>query len=475
MIRGVVVLLCLGVCLVAAAPAAAGGPLRTGVAEPGELEPGDFAKIRSAGGTVVRFTANWRGITAQRPAAPTDPSDPAYSWERLDRQVILATANGLDPILTVMWAPSWAEGPGGGPSGTVRPDPVELGQFARAAAVRYSGSYPANPNDPYSEALPRVRYWQIWNEPNREYFLSPQYSGGALVAADWYRMMVNRAAAAVHAVNPANVVIAGGLAPFGRVGHPAPLRFMRDMLCMSGRPHRPTCSTTSQFNAWATHPYTSGPPTRQAFGRDDVSIGDLPEMRRLLSAALRYGHVASARNVELWVTEFSWDSDPPDRWGVPIPLHARWTAEGLYRMWRAGVTTVTWFLTDDDPVSRSPYQSGLYFADGRPKLAWQAFRFPLVAFNSGRRVYVWGRTPWGRSGRVVIQQKVTRRWRTVAAVRANSYGIFSRKIRITQRGFVRARLAGGSASSVPFSLRKPRTCYVNAFGGSPPVGLRPAC
>jgi hypothetical protein len=199
-------------------------------------------------------------------------------------------------------------------------------------------------------------------------------------------------------------------------------------------------------------------------------------MRRLLSAAIRSGRVVSSRSVQFWVTEFAWDSDPPDRYGVPIALHARWTAEALFRMWRSGVSVVTWFLTRDQPVRRSPYQSGLYFADGRPKLAWQAFRFPLVAFGSGRRVLVWGRTPWGRPGRVLIQQKTSRRWRSVAVASANGYGIFSRRLGIARRGLVRARLADRSATSVPFSLRRPRDCFVNAFGGSPPPAvLRPAC
>jgi hypothetical protein len=460
-------------CFAVVPTAFAASPLRTGIVEPGPIEAVDFARTRAAGGTMFRMMATWAAIARSRPATPADPNDPAYDWSALDRQIVLATEHGLAPILVIAWAPAWAEGPGSGPRGTVRPDPTEFAQFARAAAIRYSGGFPANPNDPYTESLPAVRYWQAWNEPNRGYFLSPQYVNGSLVAADWYRAMVNQFADAVHAVDRANVVVAGGLAPFGRRGHAAPLAFMRDMLCMSRQPHRPACTARARFDAWAAHPYTSGPPTRQAFGRDDTSIGDLPEMRKLLSAAIRYGHVSSARRVELWVTEFSWDSDPPDRWGVPTRLHARWTAEGLYRMWRSGVSVVTWFLTRDLPGS--PYQSGLYFADGRPKLAWQAFRFPFVAFVTGRRVYVWGRTPWGLSGRVFIDQRTSRRWRRVATLSANGYGIFSRKLRIARRGFMRARLANGSAWSLQFSLRKPRNCYVNAFGGAPPVGLRPVC
>ncbi len=472
MTRAAVITGCIvGVFLALASTASAARPLRTAIADPFPAGSVAFERTRSAGATMARLTISWRAVATRRPAAQANPRDPAYDWAAFDREVTLAVANGLKPIVTVISAPRWAQGRGSGAVGTVRPDPVALGRFARAAATRYSGDFVTSSG----EVLPAVRHWQVWNEPNRGYFLSPQYVHGSLVAADRYRAMVNRFADAVHAVDRANVVVAGGLAPFGRRGHASPLGFMRDMLCMSPPPHRPVCRARARFDAWSTHPYTSGGPTRHAFGRGDVSIGDLPEMRRLLSAAIRSGRVVSSRSVQFWVTEFAWDSDPPDRYGVPIALHARWTAEALYRMWRSGVSVVTWFLTRDQPVRRSPYQSGLYFADGRPKLARQAFRFPFVAFVTGRRVFVWGRTPWGLSGRLIIQQKTSRRWRTVAAASANGYGIFSRKLRIARRGFVRARLADRSATSVPFSLRKPRTCYVNAFGGSPPIGLRPVC
>jgi hypothetical protein len=74
-----------------------------------------------------------------------------------------------------------------------------------------------------------------------------------------------------------------------------------------------------------------------------VSIGDLPEANRLLRAAVRARHVVSRGRVQLSVTEFGWDSKPPDDYAVPLKLHARWVAEALYRMWLDGVTLVTWY------------------------------------------------------------------------------------------------------------------------------------
>jgi hypothetical protein len=441
------------------ASAAAAGPLRTGIVDPGAF--GDprtgeraFARTKAAGGSLAKVLVFWRGAAPRRPENPADPDDPAYSngfWQNLDFQVTAARRHGLDPILYVQGAPSWAEGSGPGDPGTVRPDPVEFGRFARALATRYSGSFVPN-QDPYAEPLPRVRYWQAWNEPNRDYFFMPQYERGRIVSATHYRAMVNRFANAVHAVDPTNVVIAGGLAPIGKPGKPAPLSFMRLFL-----------SAPVEFDVWAHHPYTSGGPTHRATNRNDVSLGDLPKMRALLRSAVRTGRVVAGGAVGFWVTEFSWDSNPPDPRALRSVLHARWTSEALYRMWRNGVSAVVWFKVQDDPLSATAYQSGLYLANGRPKRSLKAFRFPVVGFARRGGVYVWGRTPGGAPGRIAIQIKVGRRWRQLARISANSSGIFSRRLRTRSRAsYVRARV--GRETSLPFSLRPVGDRYVNPFG-----------
>ncbi len=437
---------CYCVALAAAHAAPAARPLQTAVTDQGEFVGAEaglaFARVRSTGASVARIEVLWAAVAPRKPAAATNPLDPAYRWEVTDRKVRLAVAHGVRPILQIHAAPAWAEGkPSGatrpdrvGPTnrGSFRPSPIEFGRFARAAATRYSGVF---------EGLPRVRLWQAWNEVNVSSELTPQFIGKRPASPAWYRTMLNAFAASVHGVRRDNVVIAAGLSPFTvrnkYIVSIGPLRFMRELLCLSGgRTPRPTCRQTAQFDVWSTHPYTSGGPTRHAYHQDDVSLGDLPEMRRLLDAAVRARKVVSSQKVRFWVTEFSWDTKPPDPHAraVPIKLHARWVAEALYRAWKAGVSLVAWLQIRDDPYPSYPSQSGLYFRRGaslrtdQPKPALQAFRFPFVAFREKSGTQVWGRTPTSRPGQVIIEQNSGKGWRRLSVVHANAYGIFSSRL-----------------------------------------------
>ena len=244
--------------------------------------------------------------------------------------------------------------------------------------------------------------------PKRRLLLHPQEENGRSFAPAHYRSMVNAFAEGVKRVHSNNVVVAGGLFPFviNRPGAQAigPLRFMREVLCLSKR-NRPNCDQRVRFDVWSHHPYTSGGPTHRADNPDNVSIRDLPRMRKVLRAAVRYKRIIHNRSVRFWVTEFSWDSNPPDPKGVPIDLHARWVAEALYRMSALGRQPGHLVPAPRRRRERTTAQRDIrirgaptFCAGGlgcdRPKLSFQAFRFPFVAFRSGRNVRVWaGRPP----------------------------------------------------------------------------------
>jgi hypothetical protein len=421
-----------------------------------------FRRMGSTGARFVRLFAGWNVIAPDGPTKPPafdarNPRDPLYRWDSLDAELKQVASSGLTPIVYVQSAPKWAWGEESILETPVKPSPSALADFATALAKRY----------------PRVRYWQVWNEPNLWQFLFPQTEGGKNFSPGWYRSMVNAMAKAIHGVRRSNVVIAGALAPYGGgEGRIRPMEFMRDMLCMSkGARPRATCNAKAEFDVWAHHAYSYGGPTSNAFHADDVAIGDLGEMRSLLQAATRAGHVVGRGQPDFWVTEYSYESRPPDPKGVPLPLLTRWVSESLYRMWQDGVSLVTWFYLRDGPTNE-PFQSGLYFRNGKgiagdkPKPALRAFRFPFVAFRAkGGKISFWGRTPLEVRKGVVIEQKAGARWRRLATPAVDRYGIFSGRIeKAKARGPLRARMSNGSDVSASFSLTVPKDRRFCLFG-----------
>ena len=141
---------------------------------------------------------------------------------------------------------------------------------------------------------------------------------------------------------------------------------------------------------------------------------------------------------------------------------ARWTSESLYQMWRSGVSLATWYILQDQK-SPSVYQSGFYFhskslAHARAKPMRTAFRFPFVAYLHRRSVTVWGRDATSDKRLVKIQRRhgIHGRWRTVARIRSNRYGIFRARLRLpaSKQDWFRA-VARASGKSHAFSLDRP--------------------
>ena len=212
----------------APAPAPAARPFDLGFTDPGFGVPGVnqaelFALTSAAGAKVARVQVAWVSVApTDRPGSfnPRDPADPSYRWTQVDAAVREAAGRNLAVVLMIFAAPSWAEGagnPGGVQPGSWRPDPRALADFIAAAAQRYSGRFadPANPGS----VLPRVRRWQIWNEPNLAIYLAPQWTGSGkrlrLDAPAHYRKMLNAAYTELKARDRHNVVVGAGTAPFG--------------------------------------------------------------------------------------------------------------------------------------------------------------------------------------------------------------------------------------------------------------------
>ncbi|MEA2196604.1 MAG: hypothetical protein QOJ25_655 [Solirubrobacteraceae bacterium] len=415
-----------------------------------------YARAQSLGSSYVRLVASWRSLAPAklRPGfQAASAADPRYSWSSLDSQVEGAVAHGQHVVLMIFGAPRWAQG-GGAPSsailGTWRPSPSALGAFARALAQRYSGSFP----DPLhgGQSLPRVTYFQAWNEPNLPIDLGPQWTRGT--SGQWipaspglYRRMLNAVYFNIKAVQPSDYVLAAGTAPYGDapgVNRMAPVVFLRELLCLSGPRLRPeSCPNPAHFDALDHHPY-SLTPTLHAYSSENVSVPDLGRLTAILRVAERTGRALPAGPKPLWVTEIAWSSNPPDPLAIPDALQARYLALTFYQFWRQGVTHAFWLLIRDYPY-KSLTGSGLYFQNGTAELSAQAFRFPFVALHTRRGILtLWGHAPG--PGTVEIERGNRNGWQPVTSLTANPGGIFYAQLRLGSHQVLRARL--GSVASL---------------------------
>jgi hypothetical protein len=462
-------------------------PLNTGVEIPNNsgVHLGvNYDRAQATDIKFVRMIIEWSSI---------ETSAGSYNWASLDNRVRMAAARGLTPVITVWKAPSWALGCSRPTRpGTCEPNAQMFGEFGAVLANRYDGNTNVG-----GSPLPEVNYWEVWNEPNLDHFLNLQRNpNGTWHSPSLYRNMLNAFYTKVHDANSDSFVIAGATAPFKRkVTQPGPKPFMRGVLCLTST-NKPAGGCTSdatkpRFDAWSTHPYTGGGPTHHAIAATDVSLGDLPEMRAILNAGIRYNHISHLISpVRFWVGEFSWDTNAPDPKALPKALHARWVSEALYRSWRAGVSTFIWHQMRDRALPATAYQSGFYFCglatthdDGLTndkcdgplsnwagdvrKLSWRSFFFPFVAYAGSGRLTIWGKVPGALPlKQVVIWRKTSAGWRKVTTATSNSVGIFSKRVLFSRtRGLIKATVTGIPEDfSNNFSLVRPRDRSVAAFG-----------
>jgi len=420
-----------------------------------------FNKAQDENISLLRVGVNWSDIAGSpEPANPANPADPAYDWSTLDRVVREAGSRGISVMFLTNTAPRWAEGPNRPPgeqAGSWKPDPGKFAKFGLALATRYSGTYP----DPQGGVLPRVSYYETWNEGNLDFWLSPQFSGGKNTGPELFRDLSNAFAESVKSVHVDNMIVAPALAPFGGITgekrtRTRPLAFMRDLFCLKGRrklkPHRCPGGDKLIVDIVSHHPITiTGPPTQKAFHPDDATSGDMGKVRRVVRAAEKGNTIISSGKVPLWVSEYWYRSKPPVSDGVPLQKHARWIEQSLYVWWKKGVSMAIYNLIRDRPSFDPESAFGLYFRDGTAKPAAKAFAFPFVANRrSKRKVVLWGKAP--ATGKLKVQRQRGKHWRTIARFDAVDGKVFTKKVNLRGKAKLRATVAG--EQSLPWKLRR---------------------
>ncbi|MDX6677820.1 MAG: hypothetical protein QOE31_1872 [Solirubrobacteraceae bacterium] len=432
-------------------------------------------------------------------------------WKALDAAVRAVRGAGMGVLLDIgFWAPRWAT-TDPGPRARANIDPQAFADFATAVALRYSGAFtppPDPPNTPPpaptpdetliqsilqpfvpfpipplppplpslpratratratsgaraaqaaaavtpSTRLPKVDHFVLWNEPNHQGLLLPQWEADKTTPASprVYRAMVRAGYAAVKSARRSRSVqvLIGNTSSTGGVrgsGPVPPLEFLRALACVD-RAMKPVTTgdcanfTTLPGDGWAHHPYSQNEkPSRRSkvpVELDDLRMADLPQLATALDILVKMGRIAPAnRNIHL--TEFGYETQPVmGRPTIDELTQARWLTWAEYLADRIPtVRSFAQFLLRDQPpakerVSESKarpfgqYSTGLLRANGKDKVAARTFLAGLFAqLRSKGRVLIYGRLRLGAGRRTVTlqRQRPGGAWKTIAHVPGSQY------------------------------------------------------
>jgi hypothetical protein len=256
----------------------------------------------------------------------------------------------MEVMLTISGTPRWANG---GRNPNVIPRRMaDFTAFTRAIATRYSGRF---------AGFPFVRFYSVWNEPNLNLFLTPQFNAaGKSVAPANYAKLYAAAYAGIKAGSPMAKVAIGETSARGRDRRVpgvsdthSPGKFAE--LVARANPRL-------KFDAWSHHPYPFNPNSRpsQIVKWPNVSLASLPRFNEELKKFFK------RKTAPIWVTEYGHQTRPEDTFGVPYSTQAAYIQQSMALARKLPfVGMFIWFVYQDD--QGQPWESGLYRAGGAPK------------------------------------------------------------------------------------------------------------
>lgn len=316
-----------------------------------------FPIYRDLGVGIYQRSVSWRKVARRRPAAPTDPADPAYAWPAdLDGMIEEAEANGIDVLLEVQSTPGWANG--GRAAGWAPKRPSDFADFMTALSRRY----------------PKVEYWMIWNEPTRSDRFKPMASQrrvGRLTRKQQrgprlYARVLDASYAALKAVDKGDLVVGGNTFTTGNI---APLVFIRYMRLPGGAPPR--------MDIYGHNPFSARKPKlgRKPLGGGLADFSDLDQLNKVVRRYLKRG----GRAPRLYLGEFFTPTDHRNHefnFWVSKKTQASWLKAALRITRRQSyIHTLGVFLLDDPPrQAGDEVNRGLMTHDGKRKPAYGAFR-----------------------------------------------------------------------------------------------------
>ena len=418
-------------------------------------------ELKSLGVDIVKVRVRWRDLAPKKKPAGFDGSSPnsypASAWAPYDAVVSGASDRGMGVMFQLGGtAPDWAT-PGKSPVNN--PNASEFGKFVHAVGTRY----------------PTVKIWSVWNEPNLASWLSPQVKGGVPQAPRIYRGLLNAASSALASTGHASDdLLYGELLPFTRSSRESskkirPLNFLRELACVDShyRAFRGTAAKRrgcANFKALpgtglAYHPYTlAGGPNVRTPNKNDASIRDLGRISRVL-AKLRAKKRLS-RPAPIWITEFGFQSRPPDPYATPLKKIPGFMGQSEFIAFKnRHVVSFSQYPLVDDAGKTTGFQSGLRFHSGKKKPGvFAAFQRPFYARQvGGASVELFGGVRALSSGTVELQTRTSKKgkWQSLGTAPLNSRGYFDKRVKLSRlsKRYFRFLASGMPASRVAKAAR----------------------
>ena len=249
-----------------------------GVRDPHDRRPGQRSRRRS------------RRIPRTATTRRTSSTD-------LDDLVFQAGLHGLRVMINITGTPKWANG---GKAPNVMPKKLgDLTTFAKMLATRYNGR----------TGHGSVSLWSVWNEPNLQLFLTPQFVGKKIVGPANYAKLFKAAYAGIKAGNPlAKVAIGETSAPRTRQAASGRQRDHRARHVRAA----PLPGQGAQVRRVGASPVPDlAEPAADAEGSlsERHAVDDVDSSRGDLK---KWFH----RSVPIWITEYGHETKPAEPHGV---------------------------------------------------------------------------------------------------------------------------------------------------------------
>ncbi len=255
-----------------------------------EVEPEKIDRslrlIAEAGFHWIRQEFPWEDIEITGKGNYWDPKWNVSAWDKYDRIVDAVQAHGLELIVRLDQPPAWSRKMGAAPGWTMAPpDNLEdYGDFVYAVVGRYRG---------------RVRYYQIWNEPN----IYPQW-GDQPTDPVRYVEMLKIAYRRAKEADPDAVVLCAGLA---QTTEETPPQFgprnMSDLLYLEQMYQAGARGNFDIMGAMVYGLWTG--PYDLRTSRDRSNFSRVQLLREIM---VRYGD----SDKPIWATEVGWNAVPLD-------------------------------------------------------------------------------------------------------------------------------------------------------------------